>query len=361
MDGTSKASAFPLLIARRQRLVTKDGHNTLRMTNVQSKGLLCLRDIWGILLDIRWRWMMLIFSTAFVTHWLFFAVLWYLLAEINGDLELDHDAPPDNHTICVKYINSFTAAFSFSLETQLTIGYGTMFPSGDCPTAIALLAVHMLIGLMLEAFITGVFVAKISRPKNRAYSIRFTNTAVVAHKEGKPCLMFQVANTRTSPLTGVSVNAVLYEERDNDQLHHTSVDFQLDNISSGECPFFVFPLTYCHVITQSSSLAPLLQSEVLQYFELVIFLSATQEGSGETCQRRTSYLPSEIVLNHRFISTLVQNTKGEYELNMENFDKTIPELPAATDNKLQSMAELENCANGQRINSFQICETVLEE
>ena len=68
---------------------------------------------------------------------------------------LDHDAPPLGHVVCVKHITSFTAAFSFSLETQLTIGYGTMFPSGDCPSAIALLAVQMLLGLMLEAFITG--------------------------------------------------------------------------------------------------------------------------------------------------------------------------------------------------------------
>ena len=82
--------------------------------------------------------------------------MWYLLAHLNGDLEVeDHDAPPEGHVVCVKHITSFTAAFSFSLETQLTIGYGTMFPSGDCPSAIVLLAVQMLLGLMLEAFITG--------------------------------------------------------------------------------------------------------------------------------------------------------------------------------------------------------------
>ncbi|XP_029472558.1 inward rectifier potassium channel 13 [Rhinatrema bivittatum] len=361
MDGSSnKAAAFPLLIPRRQRLVTKDGRSTLRMNNVQGKGLVYLRDIWGILLDMRWRWMMLFFVAAFLAHWLVFAVFWYLLAEMNGDLELDHEAPPDNHTICVKYITSFAAAFSFSLETQLTIGYGTMFPSGDCPSAIALLAVEMLLGLMLEAFITGVFVAKISRPKNRASSICFTNTAVVAHKEGKPCLMFRVANIRQSPLTEVKVTAVLYQEQDNDHLHHTSIDFHLDNISSEECPFFIFPLTYYHTITQSSPLAPLLR-EALSYFELVIFLSATQEGSGETCQRRTSYLPSEIVPNHRFTSILVQNAKGEYQLNMENFNKTIPELPVAMETKNQKISEMEVCVNGQHIDSFQICETGLSE
>ena len=109
---------------------------------------------------------MLVFSASFVIHWLVFAVLWYVLAEVNGDRGLDHDAPPENHTICVKYITSFTAAFSFSLETQLTIGYGTMFPSGDCPSAIALLAIQMLLGLMLEAFITGNCLCSLKKHRN---------------------------------------------------------------------------------------------------------------------------------------------------------------------------------------------------
>ena len=109
---------------------------------------------------------MLVFSASFVIHWLVFAVLWYVLAEVNGDRGLDHDAPPENHTICVKYITSFTAAFSFSLETQLTTGYGTMFPSGDCPSAVALLAIQMLLGLMLEAFITGNCLCSLKKHRN---------------------------------------------------------------------------------------------------------------------------------------------------------------------------------------------------
>lgn len=155
LESNNTKSSAPLLTQRPPRLVTKDGHSTFHMAGAQGRGVSYLRDVWGILMDMRWRWMMLVFSASFVLHWLVFAVFWYLLAEMNGDLELDHDAPPDNHTVCVKYVTSFTAAFSFSLETQLTIGYGTMFPSGDCPSAIALLAIQMVLGLMLEAFLTG--------------------------------------------------------------------------------------------------------------------------------------------------------------------------------------------------------------
>uniref|UniRef100_A0A8D0HF74 Inward rectifier potassium channel 13 n=1 Tax=Sphenodon punctatus TaxID=8508 RepID=A0A8D0HF74_SPHPU len=360
IDSNNTKSSAPLLAQRHLRMVTKDGHSTLQIDGTQGKGLAYLRDAWGILMDMRWRWMMLVFSASFVLHWLVFAVLW-LLAEMNGDLEIDHDAPPENHTICVKYITSFTAAFSFSLETQLTIGYGTMFPSGDCPSAIALLAIQMVLGLMLEAFITGAFVAKIARPKNRAFSIRFTYSAVVTHTEGKPYLMFQVANTRPSPLTSVRVSAILYEERENGQLFQTSVDFHLDSITSEECPFFIFPLTYYHSITPSSPLSLLLQREAPCHFELVVFLSAIQEGTGETCQRRTSYLPSEIMLHHRFASMFARGTKGEYQIKMENFDKTIPELSAAADSKSPKRTDMEIRINGQHIDNFQISETGLTE
>ncbi|XP_004262629.1 inward rectifier potassium channel 13 [Orcinus orca] len=360
MDGSNCKVIAPLLTQRYRRMVTKDGHSTLQMDGAQ-RGLAYLRDAWGILMDMRWRWMMLVFSASFVIHWLVFAVLWYVLAEMNGDLELDHDAPPENHTICVKYITSFTAAFSFSLETQLTIGYGTMFPSGDCPSAIALLAIQMLLGLMLEAFITGAFVAKIARPKNRAFSIRFTDLAVVAHVDGKPNLIFQVANTRPSPLTSVRVSAVLYQERENGELYQTSVDFHLDGISSEECPFFIFPLTYYHSIIPSSPLATLLQHENPPHFELVVFLSAMQEGTGEICQRRTSYLPSEIMLHHCFASLLTRGSKGEYQIKMENFDKTIPELPTPLVSKSPNRTDLDIHINGQSIDNFQISETGLTE
>ena len=107
----------------------------------------------------------------------------------------------------------------------------------------------------------GAFVAKIARPKNRAFSIRFTDLAVVAHIDGKPNLIFQVANTRPSPLTNVRVSAVLYQEQENGKLYQTSVDFHLDGISSEECPFFIFPLTYYHSIIPSSPLAALLQQQ----------------------------------------------------------------------------------------------------
>lgn len=179
-----KASCSPLLSSPpHQRLVTKDGHFALRPPQYSSGSrrgpsvkawLLALQDLWGLLVSLRWRWVLLAFCASFLAHWLLFACLWYLLAHLNGDLAVkDHDSPPQGHVVCVKHITSFTAAFSFSLETQLTIGYGTMFPSGDCPSAIALLAVQMLLGLMLEAFITGTNLLFLKHSHHKHYQLKF--------------------------------------------------------------------------------------------------------------------------------------------------------------------------------------------
>uniref|UniRef100_H2ZVU9 Inward rectifier potassium channel 13 n=1 Tax=Latimeria chalumnae TaxID=7897 RepID=H2ZVU9_LATCH len=322
----------PLMGLKHRRLITKDGHSNVKTSNpttLSLKNLLYLQNAWGLLMDMRWRWMLLIFTISFLAHWVLFAGFWYVLAQQNGDLEVDHDNPPKNHTICVKYVDSFTAAFSFSVETQLTIGYGTMFPSGDCPSAIALLTVQMLLGLMLEAFITdlGAFVAKIARPKYRAGTIQFSSVAVMGQHKDETCLMFQVANLRSSPLLDVQISAILFQEYGNGNIYQKSVDFVLDGLKPNECPYFIFPLTFYHRITEYSPLLPLLQKQTHSHFELAIFLTATQEGTGEKCQKRTSYILSEIKSNHQFTPVLELDSSGSYQICMEKFDKILPEQP----------------------------------
>ncbi|XP_048398218.1 inward rectifier potassium channel 13 [Stegostoma tigrinum] len=327
-NDNGKKDTAPLVASWYKRIVSKDGHSNLKTEALSRKSIIYLKDIWPILMEMKWRWMLLTFSGAFITHWLFFACFWYLLAYTNGDLDLpDHNNPPGNHTICVKYIDSFTAAFSFSLETQLTIGYGTMYPDGDCPAAIVLLTIQMLLGLMVEALITGAFVAKISRPKLRATAIKFSYFATVGHHEGELCLMFRVANVRQNPLTHVKVTAILYQEYKDQHLHQTTLDFHSDNMNSNECPYLAFPLTFSHTINQNSPLYPLIQGEMPAYYEIVIILSAEQEDTDETYQKRTSYIPEEIKFNQQFASVISCTSKGYYKIAMENFDKTVSGFP----------------------------------
>uniref|UniRef100_A0A673LMS3 Potassium inwardly rectifying channel subfamily J member 13 n=1 Tax=Sinocyclocheilus rhinocerous TaxID=307959 RepID=A0A673LMS3_9TELE len=320
-----KAVSCPLMTKPpRQRLVSKDGRSLMRGSAPGSRETCfgALRDMWGTWLALRWRWVVLAFCGSFLLHWLLFAVLWYLLARVNGDLEVpDHDSPPPGHVLCVKHVTGFTAAFSFALETQLTIGYGTMYPNADCPTAIALLALQMLLGLMLEAFITGAFVAKFSRPQKRCGGILFSPQAVVCEDRGQRCLMFRVCNLLPRPLVDVCVSAVLYEERDDHELHQTAMEFSVDNLGSRPCPLFLSPLTFYQPLTPAS---PLNNAPSTKHFELVVFLTASQESTGSGYHKRTSYLPDEIQYGSCFTKVTSRYGKGRSKAESMRYFDTQP-------------------------------------
>lgn len=52
---------------------------------------------------------------------------------------------------------------------------------------------------------------QVARPKKRGETVKFSQHAVVANHEGRPCLMIRVANMRKSLLLGCQVNTFLYK------------------------------------------------------------------------------------------------------------------------------------------------------
>lgn len=78
-----------------------------------------------------------------------FAVLWWLIAYSHGDLwpENQHNG---TWTPCVANLDSFAAAFLYSVETQHTTGYGSRTPTAECTEAILLLCIQSIIGVMIQ-------------------------------------------------------------------------------------------------------------------------------------------------------------------------------------------------------------------
>ena len=123
-----------------------------------------------------------------------------------------------HQSVCVYGVNSFTAAFLFSIETQVTIGYGTRAITDKCPEAILLLLIQSLLGLyiftirklrfrsifdhfrsflnfilgsIVDAFMVGCMFVKISQPKKRTETIVFSKNAVICTRDGKLTFMFR--------------------------------------------------------------------------------------------------------------------------------------------------------------------------
>lgn len=84
---------------------------------------------------------------------------------------------------------AFRDAFSFSVQTFATIGYGSIAPKSVY--ANALVTIEALMGLMFTAIATGLVFAKFSRPRAR---VLFSRTMIVTMRHGKPCLQFRVVN-----------------------------------------------------------------------------------------------------------------------------------------------------------------------
>jgi hypothetical protein len=116
----------------RKRVIFKHGDVNVVQGNVAKRRRRYMQDIFTTLVDIQWRWTILVFALNFTLSWLFLGVVWYLIAYAHGDIEffdeMSKAEDPEiyksltNHTPCVTEIKSFLSAFLFSLETQHTIG-----------------------------------------------------------------------------------------------------------------------------------------------------------------------------------------------------------------------------------------------
>ncbi|XP_041926858.1 ATP-sensitive inward rectifier potassium channel 10 [Alosa sapidissima] len=326
--GAGGGGMSPAALRRRRRVLSKDGRSNVRIEHVSGRSALYLRDLWTTFLDMQWRYKLFLFSATFAGTWFLFGLLWYLVALVHGDL-LEFD-PPSNHTPCVMQVQTLTGAFLFSLESQTTIGYGFRCITEECPAAIILLILQLVITMVMEIFITGTFLAKVARPKKRGETVKFSQHAVVANHEGRPCLMIRVANMRKSLLLGCQVTGKLLQtsltkEGETVRLDQRNVAFKVD--TSSDSPFLILPLTFYHIIDDSSPLRAWAAKgggwtdPELADFELLVILSATVEPTSATCQVRTSYLPDEILWGYEFPPVVSLSPSGKYVADFAFFDK----------------------------------------
>ncbi|XP_043557273.1 ATP-sensitive inward rectifier potassium channel 15 isoform X1 [Chiloscyllium plagiosum] len=321
MENTENISMISQIAKR--RVVSKDGHNNVKIDQVDGWAFLYLQDLWTTVIDMKWRYKLTLFTATFVITWFLFGILWYAIAFVHGDLELLH--PPANHTPCVVNIETLTGAFLFSLESQTTIGYGFRCITEECPFAIILLIIQLVITTLAEIFVTGTFLAKIARPKKRSETIRFSYHAAIAIHKNKLCLMIRVANMRKSlllqcQLSGKFLHNHVTEEGETIKLRQANVNFQVD--TGSESPFLTFPLTFYHVIDEKSPLNRYASANLRDKdFELVVILNATVESTGAACQIRTSYVPEEILWGYEFVPLMSLSPGGKYLVDFSFFDK----------------------------------------
>ncbi|KAM3837067.1 ATP-sensitive inward rectifier potassium channel 15 [Vipera latastei] len=304
------------------RVMSKSGHSNIRIDKIDGIYLLYLQDLWTTVIDMKWRYKLTLFAATFIMTWFLFGVIYYAIAFLHGDLEESRYS--QKHVPCVMNVDSLTGAFLFSLESQTTIGYGFRVITEECPHAIFLLVAQLVLTTLIEIFITGTFLAKIARPKKRAETIKFSHCAVITKHNGQLCLVIRVANMRKSLLIQCQLTGKLlqtYETKEGERilLKQASVKFHVD--SSSESPFLILPLTFYHVLDDSSPLSDLTPQNLKEKdFELIILLNATVESTSAVCQSRTSYIPEEIFWGFEFLPVISLSQNGKYVADFSQFE-----------------------------------------
>ncbi|KAK2145982.1 hypothetical protein LSH36_642g03013 [Paralvinella palmiformis] len=326
----------------RRRLVYKNGECNISHVNIKKRRQRYLADIFTTLVDIKWRWNLLIFILAFTLSWLLFALCWWLICFANGDFENYGRA---DHQPCVAEVHDFTTALLFSIETQHTIGYGFRHTTPKCPEAILVMMFQSCFGVIIQALMTGLVFAKLSRPKKRAETLMFSKNAVVCRRDGRLCLLFRVGDMRKSHIVEAHVRAIMIKKRvtsEGEVMPLYQYEVSVGDEEGESRLFLVWPVILEHPIDESSPFWDVSPDDLQrEQFELIIILEGIVESTGMTTQARTSYLPGEILWGHRFERLVTyQKDNGEYEIDYSRFHSTIPvDIPQCSAKDLAELSQ----------------------
>ena len=323
-----------------RRLIYKNGEVNVTQTNIKKRKQRYLADIFTTLVDIKWRWILLMFTLAFTLSWLSFGLIWWLICFSHGDFSHINDK---TWKPCVVEVHDFVTALLFSIETQHTIGYGFRHTTSNCPEAIIVMMLQSCFGVIIQALMTGIVFAKLSRPKYRAETLLFSKNAVICQRDGQMCLLFRVGDLRKSHLVEAHVRAMMIKARttrEGEKICLSGHDVQLGQVDEFDFRLFLlWPTILEHRIDENSPFWEIGPEDLhKENFELIVTLEGIVESTGMTTQARTSYLPGEILWGHRFDKLEKRKTNGAFEVNYSRFHATIPvDTPQCSAHELSEM------------------------
>ncbi|KAJ0000698.1 hypothetical protein NQD34_005718 [Periophthalmus magnuspinnatus] len=338
----------------KNRFVKKNGQCNVVFANMDEKGQRYLADIFTTCVDIRWRYLLLLFALTFLISWLFFGLIFYGVSLAHGDFQGNvsghglMSGPNMGQTVsgqslrmpCILHVQGFVGVLLFSMETQTTIGYGWRCVTEECPVAVMTVVVQCIVGCIIESFMIGTIMAKMARPKKRNQTLMFSKNAVISLRDGKLCLMWRVGNLRRSHIVEAHVRAQLirsYVTEEGEFIPLEQMDLNVGYDEGTDRLFLVSPLVIVHEIDKDSPLYTLSRDDLqMDDFEIVVILEGMVEATAMTTQFRSSYLAQEIFWGHRF-EPVIYKDRDRYKVDYARFHNTyeVPSTPQLSAKELE--------------------------
>jgi potassium inwardly-rectifying channel subfamily J len=327
------------------RLVHKHGGYNVYCTTQRACDIgRLVADLFTTLVEMRWRFICLLFVAVFTVSWLLFGFAWWGVVVAHGDHlhENDTDWKP-----CLSNVYSLPDALLFSIDLQSTMGYGFGEIETACPGAIGFFMLQSVVGVFIECVATGIVFSKLIRPKRRFRTIMFSEKAVVNRQpDGQMALQFRVGDMRKKCLIAATVSAVVIKTdwtNEGEQLPLCQHALELRTETDDDATFLIWPETITHVLNEASPLAELTKNELNgDGFEIIVLLEGTDDTTGMATQLRTSYLPSEILWGYRLMPLSIRpQSNGNCSVDYSQFNAVLKDEDSFHQNN--------NCNNNNEI------------
>lgn len=295
--------------ARLSRTVNHDGTFNVRRIGATWRAF----HLWQSIVNMSWIGFGALAVGSYLTANTLFALIYFLLpaGDIGG---IDATEAPTR----------FLYGFFFSAHTLTTVGYGNFAPRSILANSVA--SVEALSGLLGFSVLTGLLVARASRPSAR---IRFSRNGLIAPYQNATALMFRVANERPYNLIEVEARAMLMTVQGNK--HTPSRQFDLLTLERQSILFFPLSWTVVHPIDESSPLYGKTPQEIERLqAEILVMIKGFDETFGQTVNARFSYRYDEIIWNAKFTPTFfVDPQDGDLVLELDRLGD-FERVPAPT-------------------------------
>ncbi|MBP9085533.1 MAG: hypothetical protein KBG15_05410 [Kofleriaceae bacterium] len=217
----------------------------------------------------------------------------------------------------------------FSVETMATIGYGNMAPLDGY--AHAMVTLESFVGILVGAMVTGIFYARFATPRAR---VIFSKVAVIGSHDGKPTLMFRMANARRTAIVEANIRVYVSQNEvlsDGEQMRKVH-DVQMVRNTT---PLFALSWTALHPIDETSpffGVTP--EAAMARGMQIIVTFTGIDDQLAATVHSRFLYPFDQFRFNQRFVDIFELDpiTKVRF-VNMATFhdtvDATVPRTPVS--------------------------------